>query len=410
MGIFNKYTILAAAAALALSTAPASAADLGGDCCADLEERVAELEATTARKGNRKVSLQISGWVNEAIMIWDDGVDSDAYLASNSTAASRFRFKGSAKIDSSWSAGYYIEIEVAPHRTLGLTQGNDDGGQAFRIRQSNLYIKNEQLGSIRVGMGSPSTNLLPFFGYVSGTAGAFQPDWHSGFSMVLQGSGGLTVSDLAGCSSQGIFFDCTNRLNVIRYDSPTFGGFTVSAAWGEDDFWDVALRYAGQLGDFTVKAGIGYYEIDGADFAGFAPNITAEESIVATAGIIHNPTGIFVQGAYRSFEYPGAAGQPDADGYQIQAGIKQKWNSWGATAIYGAYTQIDDGTFRSVTAAGELDADDTTEINRWSVGLHQWVDAAALELYAIYDHTEAEINGVDTEDLDIVTIGARIKF
>ncbi len=32
------------------------AADLGGDCCADLEERIAELEATTARKGNRKVS------------------------------------------------------------------------------------------------------------------------------------------------------------------------------------------------------------------------------------------------------------------------------------------------------------------------------------------------------------------
>ena len=35
----------------------AKAADLGGDCCADLEERVAELEATTARKGNRKMSL-----------------------------------------------------------------------------------------------------------------------------------------------------------------------------------------------------------------------------------------------------------------------------------------------------------------------------------------------------------------
>jgi hypothetical protein len=30
----------------------AKAADLGGSC-ADLEERVAELEATTARKGNR---------------------------------------------------------------------------------------------------------------------------------------------------------------------------------------------------------------------------------------------------------------------------------------------------------------------------------------------------------------------
>jgi hypothetical protein len=38
---------------------PAKAADLGGDCCADLEDRVAELEATTVRKGNKKVSVQL---------------------------------------------------------------------------------------------------------------------------------------------------------------------------------------------------------------------------------------------------------------------------------------------------------------------------------------------------------------
>ena len=60
---------LAAAIGLAaLGGVVAVAADLGGDCCADLEERVAELEATTARKGNRKVSLTISGWVNQALL------------------------------------------------------------------------------------------------------------------------------------------------------------------------------------------------------------------------------------------------------------------------------------------------------------------------------------------------------
>ncbi len=35
-------------------------------CCGDLEERVAELEATTARKGNRVVSVQIYGQINKA--------------------------------------------------------------------------------------------------------------------------------------------------------------------------------------------------------------------------------------------------------------------------------------------------------------------------------------------------------
>ena len=45
-----------AAAGLFMGGVTAQAADLGGNCCADLEERVAELEATTVRKGNRKVS------------------------------------------------------------------------------------------------------------------------------------------------------------------------------------------------------------------------------------------------------------------------------------------------------------------------------------------------------------------
>ena len=36
---------------------PANAADLSGDCCADLEERVAELEATTVRRGNKNGRL-----------------------------------------------------------------------------------------------------------------------------------------------------------------------------------------------------------------------------------------------------------------------------------------------------------------------------------------------------------------
>ena len=39
---------------------------------------VAVLEATTARKGNRKVSLTVSGWMNQALLVWDDGHDSDA--------------------------------------------------------------------------------------------------------------------------------------------------------------------------------------------------------------------------------------------------------------------------------------------------------------------------------------------
>src|SRR3974390_3238712 len=77
----------------------AKAADLGGDCCADLEERVAELEATTARKGNRKMSLTISGQVHRPGGGGDDGESSKAYYGlDNRNSSTRLDFAGEAKV------------------------------------------------------------------------------------------------------------------------------------------------------------------------------------------------------------------------------------------------------------------------------------------------------------------------
>src|SRR5665648_465939 len=97
-GLTNTSSRIAIAAALgmtlggfAMSAHPAKAADLGGDCCADLEERVADLEATTVRKGNKKVSVTLSGWVVESMNFWDDGrISSFAVGDKDADLASRF--------------------------------------------------------------------------------------------------------------------------------------------------------------------------------------------------------------------------------------------------------------------------------------------------------------------------------
>ncbi|MFM2422053.1 MAG: hypothetical protein RL291_583, partial [Pseudomonadota bacterium] len=108
MGLM-KTTSLAALLAAAAFAGSANAADLGGNCCADLEERVAELEATTVRKGNRKVSLTISGQVNRALMYWDDGGRSNTYFGlDNTNTSSRISFAGRATISSEWSAGFSL--------------------------------------------------------------------------------------------------------------------------------------------------------------------------------------------------------------------------------------------------------------------------------------------------------------
>src|SRR2546421_9451119 len=107
----------------------AKAADLGGDCCADLEERVAELEATTARKGNRKMSLTITGQVNRLIMAWDDGHTHGIYYGiDNVNSSSRFSFLGEASATPWLKFGFEIMLEgEGTSASSRVSQINEDG-------------------------------------------------------------------------------------------------------------------------------------------------------------------------------------------------------------------------------------------------------------------------------------------
>ena len=125
-GLTKTSSRIALAAALGLTAwgsshfkaTPAKAADLGGDCCADLEERVAELEATTVRKGNKKVSVTLSGWVVKSMNWWDDG-DIDSFVVGDKDydLGTRFAITGSATIAPGWSGGFNITV-TAPGTTF----------------------------------------------------------------------------------------------------------------------------------------------------------------------------------------------------------------------------------------------------------------------------------------------------
>jgi len=148
--------------------APASSADLDRDCCADLEERVAELEATAARKGNSKISLTVSGWLNEAIFVWDDGTQHGVYEGTNLIEQPRVRFTGEVKIDKVWSAGYSLEIGIEGNPSNQWNQFSDVSqsadptkkDNATNIKKSNWFINNTDLGQIAVGLNAMATYHL----------------------------------------------------------------------------------------------------------------------------------------------------------------------------------------------------------------------------------------------------------
>ena len=193
---------------------------------------MAVLEATTARKGNRKVSLTVSGWMNQGLLVWDDGHDSDAYVVSNGNDLAAINFSGEAKIRPGWTAGYEIELEIISAGSDSVTADNDDGENAIELAQSAMYIQSEQFGTITWGFADQASDGAPemdlsgaenvAYSAVGDVAGGFQLRQTNGTLS------GVTIGDL---------FDNFNgdTFNVIRYETPELAGFVLSASWGEDD-------------------------------------------------------------------------------------------------------------------------------------------------------------------------------
>ncbi len=400
MNIKLSLAALFAAGAVMGTTVSANAADLGGDCCADLEERVADLEATTARKGNRKVSLTIYGQVNVALMYWDTGGDDDVYVVENDSSSSRLGFKGKAKINHDVSAGYRIELGTHSAESDRVDENNDDGdGNQIVIRRSAMFLASKTYGKVTWGLTGHAF-------YDTSKADL------SGTHVVARNDGERYIEDfrlfgtngavIPGLRWNNIFtgdYDFSRR-NVIRYDSPTLAGFILSASWGEDDEHSFAVRYKGEFGDFKVAAAIGY---------GIDEEDDRREAYDGSFSIMHTPSGLWISASGGNRDFVDAGDEEEF--YQVKAGIQQKWNSLGKTTIYGEYlhTEIDDvdpfgtGGFGANVAGAEGDL--------YGFGVVQKVDAAAMELYAGYRHYEADLtNGVAVQDAQTVVVGSRIKF
>src|SRR5262245_52288175 len=249
---------------------PAQAADLGGDCCADLEERVAELEATTARKGNRRVSLTISGQVTTSVMAWRDGksIDGqDAYVVDNVMGGGTFvQFAGSARVNPNVTAGFQVVLAFETgSRSHQVNQLDDDATPSVDIQPTltlaNWYLDHKSLGRVTVGRINTATAGITTIdlGGAGVIANASFGYTQRGFFLTDDATGALIAPTwntvMGGSAVSGASL---SRANAISYTSPTLGGFSVSAAWGEDDIWDVALRYAGEFSGFRVAGGIGY--------------------------------------------------------------------------------------------------------------------------------------------------------
>jgi hypothetical protein len=371
----------------------ASAADFAGDCCADLQQRVAELESNTARKGDRTISLTIEGQVDKIIMWWDDGLSSKTYYGvENRNSSTRFSILGATNVTSATKIGFEIMLDNKSASSASLTQWDADGKNNSLItplaapsfagnnadnyfaaaRRMVVWLEDAKLGRISLGRydmaGAVSTIDLAGIG-----AAANANERHINGGFLLRGPAGqyyaVAWRHLVDFTSE------PTRQNEVRYDSPTFAGFVFSASLADDGSnWGTMLRYADKFSGYRIAAGIGYehygqiasqancFAVTATECAnppGYGPaNQAAPAPDITVWGVgisgLHIATGLFAQGHYihadydenapttairNGFFFQRVAGRVPADQWLIQGGISKNWLGFGDTSVFGEYSR-----------------------------------------------------------------------
>ncbi|MDX2202146.1 MAG: hypothetical protein NW223_05310 [Hyphomicrobiaceae bacterium] len=463
----SKLALMAAAGLLVggVSMGTAKAADLGGDCCADLEERVADLEATTVRKGNRKVSLTLSGQVDKQIMYMGDDTKTRTVAGvDNINSSTRFIFAGNAKVTSSVTAGFEMMIEwsgsnrsdlinqfttlnqnwtVAGASNSGQALANTSGDGSLSVRTANWWLEDKVLGRVTVGrvnIQGPSS-IIDISGGDVGLIATSNPTLQGGgLYLSRSGGGGHYGNTLANLTPY--CYGCS-REEGIRYDTVSLGGFLFGAYWGEQDRFTVQARYAGEFAGFQIAAGAGFQRDNNLANQGGALSTRNDVDQQAYAlSVKHIASGIFVQAntgitswnVFTSTAALGAttSGKKDGTMWQIQGGIAKNWFGPGVTALYGEYGRAEGyasgnsaassvaiaagpsaGT--SLTMTGAYIASDS--VDYYGLGVTQKIDAAAMTLYLGWRHFDPKVTTggaggavQSLSEIDTVIGGARIQF
>src|SRR5690606_16788429 len=115
--------------------------------------------------------------------------------------------------------------------------------------QSYWFLKSDHWGKVSIGKQSPGSDNAAIL--VDGSGSLVPANWvmFDNMSFFINGGSGMQWADLGYCniSGLGIGGDCVGVPgNYVRYDSPVFGGFSLTADWGEDDTWDITGRYSGE--------------------------------------------------------------------------------------------------------------------------------------------------------------------
>ena len=352
----------------------------------DLAPAEAITTDSTVKTTNPRVKVTLSGQVNRAINVVNDGKDTDAFFVDNDVSNSRFRLVAEGKFSQTALVGSMIEVAVSPNNSENVSQLDQDTVDFIDLRRVEVYFDHKEYGRIWFGKGSTSSDNTAEVD-LSGTdvvQYASVADIVGGILFREKANGEL--SDVA-VNDAFSDFDGLGRKDRVRYDTPEFHGFQLSASAISDGRYDGAVLWAGQAHGLSMASA----------FAASKPSDSDTDfRLDGSTSILHNETGL-------NLTLSGGMDQVDGGDNRSNLYAKAGWLAdkfdFGSTAF-----GID------VTRSENLAADGD---KGYSVGgaVVQRIDPFGTELFAqVRWFTLDPGRGPAFDDIVAGTVGARVQF
>jgi predicted porin len=374
-----------AAPAAAPTVVPVTAAAAPTAASPDEDDRTgAQMVAegfTWVDRSGRKLTL--SGQINPAFNVVDDGISTDVFIVDNDTSGTRFRLDADAPLGDT-SIGATLEIGASPNNSYDVNQLNAQTDADFNVRRAEVTFRNDRFGRLQLGKGSSAADDTAEYD-LSLVAG---PIMYAGVADI---AGGILFTDGIDYSDTTVgdaFFDFDgDRLARIRYDSPMFGPLQGSVSYGQDDQWAAAVTLGGDygdwtgwtVGDFTLLAAASVYNPD---------DDAVDYAYAASGSALHDPTGLNLTlstGGYKLEQ------GDDPTNFYAKIGWDTEFWALGPTGFGIDYTK------------GESISSDGAEGTSFGIAAVQRIERYGIDLYTQLRWYELE--GASDPDLKNVTVG-----
>lgn len=350
------------------------------------------------------VDITLYGQVNKALVVANDGLDTNVLVTDNMLSSTRFGFKGSQPLDNGLTASVLFEGEMSSDPSNGFIQNNASGSSgnstvpsatspAFAERQAHVGLSGD-FGGIYLGQQSTAIDGV-YTQDLTGAQDVMMSDYTKfggAYNFRTDGTNALnstiTTKNLA-------YGSATNREDSVRYDSPVFHGLQGRASVAQGGNAELSAFYEGGWQDFKIKGAAGVQFVNSSTTV--ATN-ALERQYAGSISVQHTSgLGATVAYAAQSLENKTSSAH-EAEGWYAKLGYTK--GPYEFAADYGKSDHFTPTTFATTSKA---------EVSTYGLGA-QYNLGKGVSVGALYRNESAKVTGTDLQDIDLYAANMRVRF